>query len=266
MRFRGEWTVGRQYHAECGLTFSAANGNQIGVTDLAATGSDTLTLSAANGTLTLGGTTGITFTSGTNGSNSFTISGAIGNLNAALNGLTYQPNFSYTGGDTLTVLLQDPGDSLSATSSVSLTINAISAPEISAPTTAAVIENGTLTFSPTSGYPITLADNGSGTSSRYGDTVGLQRHLEPRIPERSDLRQRFQRLLVVHSSEGVGGDLQRGPQRFDLSAGGRFCRVSTRLSISVLDSNRRQVGFGHGGADGQCPGPHDHGPGERVSE
>ncbi len=124
-----------------------------------------MTVSAANGTLTLGATTGLTFTSGTNGSNSFTVSGPIGNLNAALDGLSYQPNFSYTGGDTLTVLLRDPGDGLSATSSVALTINAIAAPGISAPITAAVIENGTLTFSTTSSYPITLTDNGAGTSA-----------------------------------------------------------------------------------------------------
>ncbi len=115
------------------LAFSSANGNEINVTDLGASGSDTLTLSAANGTLTLGSTTGITFTSGTNGSDAFTVSGAVGNLNAALNGLIYQPDFSYTGGDTLTVLLRDPGDSLSASSSVALTINAVAAPEISAP-------------------------------------------------------------------------------------------------------------------------------------
>jgi len=147
------------------LTFSSAFGNEISVTDLGASGSDSMTVSAANGTLTLGATTGLTFTSGTNGSNSFTVSGPIGNLNAALDGLSYQPNFSYTGGDTLTVLLRDPGDGLSATSSVALTINAIAAPGISAPITAAVIENGTLTFSTTSSYPITLTDNGAGTSA-----------------------------------------------------------------------------------------------------
>ncbi len=205
------------------LTFSSANGNEINVTDLGASGSDTLTLSAANGTLTLGSTTGITFTSGTNGSNSFTVSGAIGNLNAALNGLSYQPDFSYIGGDTLTVLLRDPGDSLSASSSVALTINAVAAPVISADDRRRHRERHAhlLGHQRLSNHPGRQRHR---HQRRYGDTVSLQRHLDPRLAQRAGVRQRLQRLFVVQR-EGVRGELQRGHQRFDLSAGRRFCRV-----------------------------------------
>ena len=96
------------------LTFSAANGNQITLVDnYPGNTSDSLQVSVANGTLTLGSTTGLTSTAGANGSSSFTVDGAIGNLNAALNGVTYQPNANYTGSDSLALLLTDDLTALS---------------------------------------------------------------------------------------------------------------------------------------------------------
>ena len=68
------------------VTFSAAIGNQISVSDINGA-ADSLALSVAHGTLTLATGTGLTFTSGANGSASFTVSGTLSNLNAALNGM-----------------------------------------------------------------------------------------------------------------------------------------------------------------------------------
>src|SRR4029077_12460778 len=71
------------------LVFSSSNGNAITVADAAAGGnSDSLTLSVTHGTLTLATISGLTFTTGNNGSASFTVTGTVANLNAALNGLT----------------------------------------------------------------------------------------------------------------------------------------------------------------------------------
>jgi hypothetical protein len=145
------------------LTFSSANGNEISVSDQSAgSNSDSLTLSVSEGTIALGSTTGLTFTAGANGSASFTVTGIIGNLNAALNGLTYTPFTSYTGSDTLSVSLADPTDTLSTSSSVAITVNPFSAPAITAPSTATVSENGSLVFSSGNGNLISFTDNGIG--------------------------------------------------------------------------------------------------------
>ena len=147
------------------FTFSSANGNEISVTDIGAgTNSDVMTLSVSAGNLTLGSTTGLTFTNGTNDSNSFTVKGTIGNLNASLNGLTYQPDFTYVGSDTLSIQLTDPADTLSGSNSVAITISAISPPAISGPSSASVTENSTLVFPSANASAITIADNGAGNN------------------------------------------------------------------------------------------------------
>ncbi len=53
-----------------------------------------------------------------------TVSGTIGDLQAAVAGLTYSPNTGYAGPDSLSVLLSDPLANVSALTSVSLTVNA----------------------------------------------------------------------------------------------------------------------------------------------
>jgi hypothetical protein len=103
--------------------FSSAGGNPISATDGAAVGSsDSLTLTVLHGKLTLGTLTGLTITSGANGSSSVTVQGSLANLNAALNGLAYAPATSYTGSDTLAVTVNNASDGLSGSASVALTI------------------------------------------------------------------------------------------------------------------------------------------------
>jgi hypothetical protein len=145
------------------LVFSTANGDAISITDPAAgSNSDSLTLSVAHGTLTLASTSGLTFTAGANGSASFTVSGTVASLNTALNGLTYQPTAGYVGSDSLAVSITDPGDSLSASTSVALTVS-ILPPAITAPATAALAENSSLVFSSGNGNAISFTDVNAGT-------------------------------------------------------------------------------------------------------
>ncbi len=145
------------------LTFSSANGNQISVLDnYPGNSTDSLRLSVANGTLTLGSITGLTFTAGANGSSSFTVDGSIGNLNAALNGITYTPTTNYTGSDSLALLLTDDLTTLNTSANVALTVNAVGAPTFTGPSTATVSENGSLVFSTGNANLISLADNGAG--------------------------------------------------------------------------------------------------------
>ncbi|HEV8003991.1 MAG TPA: hypothetical protein VGP63_29265 [Planctomycetaceae bacterium] len=147
-------------------------GNAISFVDVNAGSSkaESLTLSVAHGTLTLASTTGLTFKTGKNNVASFTVTGTVANLNAALGGLTYKPTVAYWGADSLAISVTDPGNSQSAAASVALTVNPLSPPTIAAPGTASVGENLSLIFSTANGNAISVADANAGTKA---DTLTL---------------------------------------------------------------------------------------------
>ena len=148
------------------LTFSSGNSNAISITDAAAgTNADSLTLSVSDGTLTLASTTGLSFTAGTSGSSAFTVSGTVANLDSALDGLVYQPTTLYSGADSLAASVSDPTDSLSASTSVSITVAALIAPAVSAPGGGSLSENGSLTFSSGNSNAISIADAAAGSNA-----------------------------------------------------------------------------------------------------
>ena len=91
------------------LVFSSGNGNQIAITDPDGSGGTfEVTVSVTNGTLTLAGTTGLTFTTGDGTSDStMTFSGTVASINTALNGLSYNPTADYNGSATLTITSVD---------------------------------------------------------------------------------------------------------------------------------------------------------------
>ena len=87
------------------LTFSG--GSLISIAD-ADTDAQTVTLSADHGTLTLSGTTGLSFTTGDGTSDAaMEFSGSLANVNAALNGLIYTPDSDYAGEDTISIDTDD---------------------------------------------------------------------------------------------------------------------------------------------------------------
>ena len=94
------------------LVFSTATSNAISVSDVDSDGNaEQVSLSVSNGTLTLSGTTGLTFSTGTGTTNSaMTFTGTLANINAALNGLTYTPTASYSGSDSLAIATNDLGN------------------------------------------------------------------------------------------------------------------------------------------------------------
>jgi RHS repeat-associated protein len=144
------------------LVFSSANGNAITLTDAAASGtSDSVTLTVTHGTLTLGSTTGLTVSSGSNNFASMTLKGTLANLIAALNGLKFTPTTGFSGSASLVVTLKDSGDNQSASASVAISVN----PTVSAPASASVNENASLTFSTANHNAITLTDGAATGSS-----------------------------------------------------------------------------------------------------
>lgn len=127
--------------AVAGLVF----GGSISIADSDNNGSDAVnvTLLVTNGTLTLNGTVGLSGTG--NGMNSLDYSGTIGAINAALDGLRYDPDLNYYGGDTLTITVDDQapselGGNLTDLANVAITVNPIDdAPVFTIPTPAVVV-------------------------------------------------------------------------------------------------------------------------------
>jgi hypothetical protein len=156
----------RSVNENSALVFSTAQGTAITFADsFAGNSPETLTLTATDGTLVLVTTSGLSFTSGANGSSSMTVSGTLANLNAAVNGLTYTPNSGYSGSDALHLSLTDPGDSLTGSDSVGLTVNSPNQPPtVTAPATASVSENSSLIFSTAKGDAIDVTDVEAGSN------------------------------------------------------------------------------------------------------
>ena len=95
------------------LGFNTANGNAISITDVdAGNGLMTVTLTATNGTLSLGSLSGITLLLGT-GSNdgSLIFEGNRANINAALQTLSFKSGASFLGAASLTIETNDNGNS-----------------------------------------------------------------------------------------------------------------------------------------------------------
>ncbi len=178
---------------ETALVFSAGVGNAISVNDPddaddGTTGNETVqvALSAANGTLTLFATTGLTFSfSDANGSGSgdgaadatMTFRGTLTNVNAALNGLSYLPNLDFAAADTLTITTKDLGNTGSGgnqTDSDTVTINVTQvndAPVNTVPIAQTAAEDVALVFSATNGNRISIADPDDADNGSVGDEL-----------------------------------------------------------------------------------------------
>ncbi len=115
------------------LTFSALNGNAISIGDVDAFGAAMrVTLSATNGTLTLGDTTGLTFNVGTGtGDTTMTFDGTIAAINAALDGTVFAPtDADYFGPASVDILTDDLGNTGTGgpqtdSDSVGITVDAV---------------------------------------------------------------------------------------------------------------------------------------------
>jgi len=95
------------------LVFSSANGNLISISDVDA-GSAAVQVSLSvmmYGTLSLSGTTGLTFSMGDGNADTYmTFTGAIADVNAALDGLTFTPDANYNGSTSINISTDDLGN------------------------------------------------------------------------------------------------------------------------------------------------------------
>lgn len=94
------------------ITFNSGNSNLISISDAdAGSNAVKITLSSTNGTMSLSGTTGLTFTTGDGTSDSSMVfTGTVTNINTALNGMTYSPTSNYFGAAAVTLTTDDQGN------------------------------------------------------------------------------------------------------------------------------------------------------------
>ncbi|MBB2483636.1 DUF4347 domain-containing protein [Mitsuaria sp. WAJ17] len=95
------------------LVFGSAQGNPLSIGDVDAGGGlEQVTLTVTHGALTLSGLGGLTFVSGTGtGDASMTFQGSVADINAALNGLRFEPTAGYNGTASLQISTSDLGNS-----------------------------------------------------------------------------------------------------------------------------------------------------------
>ncbi len=124
-------------------------------------GSDQVTLSVANGAVSLGSTTNVAVTG--NGTNLVVLTGAIADLNAALDGLTYTPTANFAGSDSLQISFDDVNNSAGA-----FTANAAASISIVTPT---LTPTGGTTLNYTQGTPAAAIDAGLTLSDPFSSVV-----------------------------------------------------------------------------------------------
>jgi VCBS repeat-containing protein len=148
------------------LVFSSGNANQLSIADVdAASGIAQVTLSVTNGTLSLSGVGGLTFSTGDGSADSTMVfTGTLTDVNAALNGLTFTPTANFTGAALLTLTTSDQGNTgaggaLNDSDSVSISVTAVNdAPVNTVPGAQTVAEDSTLVFSSGNANQLSIAD------------------------------------------------------------------------------------------------------------
>jgi len=163
------------------LIFSSGNGNPISVSDVDAGGASVrVSLTASNGLITLGGTTGLSFIAGTGTADStMTFEGTLADINTALNGLAFSPTGGYNGPASLQIVSNDLGNSgsggsLSDDDTIAITVNSlnpkVTSVQVSNPDggykvgdviTVTVTFDQTVTVNSAGGTPTLLLETGS---------------------------------------------------------------------------------------------------------
>ncbi len=114
------------------ISFASGLGNGISLSDAdAGNGLVQVTLTAAQGLISLGATSGLSFVAGSGaGDTTMTFSGSVADINAALQGLLFRPATGYQGAASITIAANDLGNSggaaRTASSTVALSVDTVS--------------------------------------------------------------------------------------------------------------------------------------------
>ena len=116
-----------------------------------------VTLTAANGVITLASTAGLTFSAGDGlGNVTMTFTGSVAAINAALNGLEFLPDLNFSGAASIAVAVSDLGQSgaggtLTAAGSIAIAVTAANDAPVAIADGYVIAEDGTLTVNAAAG-------------------------------------------------------------------------------------------------------------------
>ncbi|MCA1939658.1 MAG: DUF4347 domain-containing protein, partial [Caenispirillum bisanense] len=212
----------------------------------------TVTLTVANGTVTVGTTTGLTLNSGAySNASSVSFSGTLAQVNAALGSLTFSPTGDFAGtatlrvqtsdgkggsdDDTLNITVSNTNDNPTLTglpASVTVVEDTLSNVDLSAATLADVDPSDTLTltltagagsFTAATGGGVTVTGSGSGTLTLSGTAAAIDTFLNTasnvRYTSASNVNGAGATSISVTVNDGAGsGDLSFGPVAVNVTA------------------------------------------------
>jgi hypothetical protein len=155
------------------LVFATASSNALSVSDPDAGDLPVrVTLSVDHGTLSLAQTTDLTFTTGDGDADAtMTFEGTLTAINAALDGLRYDPALNYNGPDVLTITSNDlgnsgPGGPLTDTDTLAITVTPVNdAPVVSVPGPQGTDEDTPLVFATASSNRLSVSDVDAGAAA-----------------------------------------------------------------------------------------------------
>ncbi len=154
--------------------FSTGGSNQISIDDSdAGSNAVRVTLTATKGTITLSGTSGLSFITGDGTNDTATsFTGTVANINTALNGLSFKPTLNYSGAAALQIVTNDLGNlgtggAKSDTDTVSITVNEGGSLKLSASTYSVNESAGTMTINVTR-----TGGSGGAATVKYATTNG----------------------------------------------------------------------------------------------
>ncbi|MGI9215048.1 MAG: hypothetical protein ACR2HS_05330, partial [Gammaproteobacteria bacterium] len=162
------------------FTFNGTN--QISISDIDDAGSIMqVSISSANGTVSLGATTGLTFITGS-GSNSSNIvfTGTKTNINNDLNNLVFKPNTGFTGVANIAITTSDLGNTGAGgaktdTDYINISVNDPTlnraAPITIIPVNQTINSNATLVFSPDNNNAVIISDPNAGSNPVINVTI-----------------------------------------------------------------------------------------------
>ncbi len=216
----------------------------------AGTGTARVSLGATNGTLSLA-TDGLTFATGDGTADAaMTFTGTLATINAALAGLTYLPNLGYLGADTLTVAIDDQGNtgtggSKTATATSAITVNNVNDPPTITSNGGGSTASTSVAENATAVTTVTATDPDLGTTLTYSISGGADAALFSIDANTGALT--FNSAPDFESPTDAGGD-----NTYDVvvrvSDGALFDDQAIAVTVTALNDNAPAITSNGGGS------------------
>ena len=224
------------------LTLSG--GGAIAISDIdAGTNPVRVALTAANGTMTLNGTSGLAFTLGDGTADTaMTFTGTVSAINTALGGMTFTPTPNFAGSASIQVVTNDQGNTgaggaQSDTDPLNITVNAVNDPPVNTvPGAQTVNEDTDLTF--TGATAISIADIDAGAVGGEGQPRRHQRDHHPALHRRAHVGGRHHQRERVGARHRYGHRHQHRPQRDEVQGDAQL-QLHPRPRRRLVDHDQR---------------------------